>query len=316
MVEQTQVVTNDKLDFLQSARAALGALDWRVAAALTATIVFWASAFPAIREGIAAYTPGHLALLRFLVASLALGVLALAMRMPLPALRDWPGIIGTAFLGVVVYHVSLNTGEISVAPGTASVIVAAAPAIMALLAVIFLKERLAAWGWMGIAVSFGGVAFIALGSGEGLSLDTRALFVVLAAVAQGGFFAGQKPIASRLGALRFTTCSIWAGTVMLLVFSPGLIENVQAAPLSATLSAVFLGIFPSAIGYATWAYVLSHMPAARASSFIYLIPALAILISWVWLGEAPTLIAIGGGVVVLLGVIMVNTWGKVRAKTG
>jgi drug/metabolite transporter (DMT)-like permease len=284
-----------------------------VVGAVAVTVTVWAAAFPAIRAGLDAYTPGHVALLRFLVASAALAVMALFMRMPLPALRDWPGITGTAILGVFTYHVALNTGEISVPAGTASVIVAAAPVITALLAVIFLRERLSLLGWIGIITSFGGVAFITLGKGQGLGMDARIIYVVIAALAQGSFFASQKPLVARLGALRYTTCALWAGTVILLVFTPGLFEQVQSAPLDATLSVVFLGIFPSAIGYATWAYTLSKIPASRASSFLYLIPAIAILISWLWLGETPTIVTVIGGVIVLAGVIMVNTWGKAKA---
>ena len=56
-----------------------------IVAAAVATVVFWGSAFAGIRAGLHSYSPTHLALLRFLVASLVLGVYALATRMRLPA---------------------------------------------------------------------------------------------------------------------------------------------------------------------------------------------------------------------------------------
>ena len=66
--------------------------------------------------------------------------------------------------------------------GTASFLVASAPVFVALLARLFLRERLLPWGWAGIGTSFAGVAVIALGTGAGLRIDARAL-VVLAATA-------------------------------------------------------------------------------------------------------------------------------------
>lgn len=282
----------------------------RVALAIAATVFFWASAFAGIRAALTAYSPEHLALLRYLIASLVLAGYALVSRMPLPRWRDVPGIALTGFLGITVYSYTLNTGEQSVSAGIASMIVASAPIFVALLATAFLGERLRGWGWLGILICFSGVTVIALGTGDGFALNPKALFVLAAAVVQSLYFVGQKPYLKRYTPLQYTTFAIWSGTVFLMVFAPGLVDQMKAAPSNATLAIVYMGVFPGALAYACWAYALSKIPASRAASFLYLVPAFAIAIAWLWLGEAPTWIAIGGGALVLAGVILVNTRGK------
>lgn len=282
--------------------------------ALLVTILCWASAFAGIRAGLHGYTPFHLAELRYLVASLSLGGYALFRRMPLPQVRDLPGIALTGIVGIGIYNLALNVGETSVPAGVASFLVNTAPIFTALLALVLLHERLRLWGWIGMSVSFVGVAATALGIQEGFHLDVRAIIVLVAALAQSIYFVSQKPYLKRYSAFQYTSYAIWAGTIFLLFFSSGMIREVQSAPLNATLAMIYLGVFPGAIAYVSWAYVLAHLSAARAASFLYLVPALAIGIAWIWLGEFPTPVSFLGGVLVIAGVILVNTHRKRSAE--
>jgi drug/metabolite transporter (DMT)-like permease len=280
--------------------------DRRVFGAICVVLIIWASAFAGIRAGLESYSPGVLVLLRFLVASGLLAVYALAVRMPLPAPRDVPMILLAGFLGFTGYHVGLTYGEVTVESGSASLLIASVPVFTALLAVLFLGERMGVTGWAGTLASFGGAALIAVGEGQGLSVDPGVLPILFAAVSESIFFVVQRPYLERYGSLRMTTYSIWFGTLFMLVWTPELWEEVAEASFEATASVVYLGIFPTVIAYVALAYAFSRLPASRAVSFLYAIPVLAFVVAWVWLGETPTWLSVLGGTIALCGVVIVN----------
>jgi drug/metabolite transporter (DMT)-like permease len=277
------------------------------------TVVLWASAFPGIRASLGAYSPAHVALLRYGTASLALAVYAAVTRMPLPHWRDIPTFVALGIVGISFYNVALNTGEVTVPSAVASFIIASAPIFMALQAQFLLGERLRVWGWLGIGISFGGVALMSLRGAHGWSLDWHAPLVLLAALAQSIYSIGQKRLVRRYSAFACTAYAIWAGTLVLLIFAPGVVQAVQTAPTSATVAVIYLGIFPGAIAYVAWSQALAHLPASTAASFLYIVPVFALLIAWIWLGEVPLVVTLIGGLLVIVGVIIVNLRGRLSA---
>jgi drug/metabolite transporter (DMT)-like permease len=285
-------------------------LDLRALIAIVVTLLFWASAFAGIRAGLLGYAPGALVLLRFLVASLVLIVYAIATRMRLPALRDVPAILLQGFFGIAVYQITLTFGEQTVSAGAASLLIASVPCFTALMATLFLGERLTVWGWLGIIISFSGVTIISIGSQGGLRFSPGALLILVGAIAECIYFITQKRYMLKYSGIELSTYAIWSGTLFMLVFAPQLMQELPHAPMGLTLAIVYLGIFPAAIGYVTWSYALSLSPASVTTSFLNISPILAVLIAWIWLGEVPAFFSIVGGVVIILGVLLVNTRGR------
>jgi len=291
-------------------------MDAATLSALFFTLLLWASAFAGIRVGLEGYGPFHLALFRFLVASFTLLLLIPIGRLRAPRAADIPLIGLLGFLGITVYHVALNQGELTVGAGAASLLIASGPVFSAVLAAVFFGERLSSVGWAGIGVGFCGVALIALGEGGGLRFSSGALWIVLAALSTSLYFVFQKYLHGRYTSFEVTAYTLWAGTLWMLPLLPGLPRALAEAPPAATWSVVYLGIGPGALAYAAWTFALSRAAASRVTSFLYLSPALAVAIAWIWLGELPSFLALFGGALAIAGVAITQNAGRAPTSSG
>jgi drug/metabolite transporter (DMT)-like permease len=274
--------------------------------AAAGTVLLWASAFPAITVAVRGLGPAGLAVARLAVASAALALVAPWMGVRRPRPRDLPLIALCGLAGMTGYQLLLNAGERVVPAGTASLLVATAPVYASLLAVAFLGERATRRRWAGSAVALAGTALIA--ASHGLGFGVSALIVLAAAVLQAIFHTAQKPLLARYTGFEVTAYAMWAGTVFILPWTGSLLRALWGpgahAGGAAIGSAVFLGLAPSAAGFVLWAYAMARMDVGRVTVSLYLVPAAAIGISLVWLGQVPGPAELTGGAIALAGVLL------------
>jgi drug/metabolite transporter (DMT)-like permease len=279
--------------------------DRRPLLAAAVTVVLWASAFVAIRSAGQDFSPGALALGRLLPASAVLGVISLSQRAGWPPRAAWPGIVATGALWFGVYMVALNWGEQHVDAGTAAMVVNVGPILIALLSGWLLREGLRRSLLLGITVSFAGVILVGIATSTGRSPSLLGVMLcLLAAVSYAVAVISQKPALRHASALQVTTFGCALGTIACLPFTGQLLSQLATAPVTATLSVIYLGVFPTAVAFTTWAYALSRTSAARMGATTYLVPALTVLLGWAILGEVPTWLALAGGALCLAGVAL------------
>jgi drug/metabolite transporter (DMT)-like permease len=278
------------------------------------TIVLWASAFVAIRHVGHVVSPGPLTLGRLLVGSLVLGLVMLTRRRPLPARRYWPRLVICGVLWFGLYSVALNAAERRIDAGTASMLVNVGPVFIAVMAGLFLGEGFPRRLLVGTAISLAGVVVIGLATSGGGSADAVGVALCLLAAASYSIaMVVQKPLLADLPGLQVTWLACTIGAVVCLPFGPGLVRELDGADASIWWWVVYLGAFPTAIGFTTWAYALARTSAGRLGATTYLVPPVAILLSWLLLGETPAGLALLGGLLCIGGVYVTRRAPRVPA---
>ncbi len=271
--------------------------------AALAAVGLWASAFVAIRSAGRSLGPGPLALGRLVVGSVALGVLVLVRREPLPPRRALGGIAVCGLLWFGLYNVALNAAERRVDAGTAAMLVNIGPILIAILAGVILREGFPPRLLGGCVISFAGAVVIGVAtSGGGVSESWGAVLCVVAALAYAGGVVAQKPVLRHASALYVTWLACTTGALSCLPFASSLVHQLGHAGAGTIGWMVYLGLAPTAIGFACWAYGLARTTAGRMGSTTYLVPPLTVLLGWAFLGEVPPALALPGGALCLAGV--------------
>ncbi len=276
---------------------------WLPPAAVGVTLLLWASAFVAIRHLAGTFSPGSLSLGRLVIGSICLGVVALGRGLPRPTRGQWVSIVTIGVLWFGIYNVALNAGEEDVDAGTAVMLIQVSPVLVALLAAIFLNERFTLYLGLGLALAFGGVALIATASGDtGDRSVTGVVLCLVAAVVYSVSLVLQKPLVARLPAIHVTWLACTVGAVVCLPFLGRLVDDTRSAAAVDVWWVVYLGVFPTAIAFTTFAYALRTMSASSLGVTTYLVPPITIVMGWLFLSETPPGMAYVGGGLALVGV--------------
>lgn len=309
----TTVADSAAADAPRAAAPATG-VDWLALGAALLTVVLWASAFVGIRAVADDLSPGAFTLGRLLVAAVVLGIFVAIRRPGLPTQRrDWLLIAVSGVVWFGGYFTALNAGEALVDAGTAAMLVNVGPILIALFAGLFLGEGFPQRLVVGSAIAFMGTLVIGVATGGQADAPNAPLGVALCLIAAVAYATGvtvQKPALANVPALSVTAIACAIGALVTLPFGPLLLDEIGTAPPDAIAWVVYLGIFPTAIAFTTWAFALNRTSAGRLGSMTYLVPPVAIGLAWLILDEVPPALAFLGGTLCIAGVIVARSRGR------
>ena len=268
-------------------------------------VLLWASSFVGIRAAVIDFSPIEIAVLRFIISSVALLLDTITQKPLLPNKRDFFLFLLLGFV-FFVNHISLNYGTQRITAGETTLIVSTSQLFQVLLAYLFLKEAISNRFLLGLSFCFFGVAIIAFQNSIGVSRNLGVVFVLVAAITNAIFFVLQKPLLKKFSPLEVVSYSTWITTLLLLPFGGRVIGKLSIANPNSTFSVIYIGI-AAVIANVCWSRVLSKMEASKAAIFLYTIPVMAIIIGFLWLQELPSLVSCLGGAIILGGVILSNS---------
>ncbi len=275
------------------------------------TILFWSLAYVLTRLTLKYFSAFSLGFLRYFAASAALLVMVLIMKIEIPKRKDWIWFLLSGFFGFFLYMIAFNKGCETVTAATSSVIIATAPVITALLARLAYREKISGIQWVATGVEFSGVIVLTLLNNT-FSINNGILWLMIAALSLSTYNLLQRKLTRQYSGTQASAYSIFVGTIMLFIFMPRALPEVQSAPSVQILYIAILGIFSSAIAYVTWAQALKRARyTSSVSNYMFITPFLTTLLGFILAGETPDFSTVVGGTVIMAGVLIFNFGNKI-----
>jgi drug/metabolite transporter (DMT)-like permease len=272
-------------------------------------MVVWAANFIVVKSAVAVLPPVGFTFLRFSLASTTL-LLLLRWRegsIGLPR-RDLIAICALGAMGFGVYQILWTTGLTTIPAGDSALIIAATPVLVAFLAVLARSDVLTPGKLVGGVVSFGGVALV-IASGQGLSLGgslAGEAITLLAAICWAFYTAFGAPFLRRYSPLRATTWATLAGTAVLAPIAASQLATVDTADLTPGVvgAVLYSGFLAAGVANVVVSNGIKVVGPTRTAALQFLVPALAVLLAFVFLGEPVRPGQVIGGLVIVGGVLI------------
>jgi drug/metabolite transporter (DMT)-like permease len=279
--------------------------------------VFWSWSFVATKVLVRYLSVLDIVAIRFLLAVPPMLALVLVRRLfPRLARRDMRALLGGA--GILLVHFLIQITGLRTATATnAGWLIAVAPIPIAILAHVFLRERIGAAQVSGMAVATVGILLLVSG-GDPRELSWFAhegdWLILASCVTWAAFTVSTRDISRRHPPLGVTTlllavCGVASLVAMLSTSDPG---ALLAIPLEGILAALFLAFFCTFLAFWFWQEGVARLGASRTGFFLYLMPVTTMVVAVPYLHESFGWIPACGGVLVLAGVALAER--KPRAR--
>lgn len=274
------------------------------------TVMLWSTGFVFTRIAVRDIGPFPLGLLRYGSAAVILVVIGLVKHIGLPKMKDVPLFLVLGALGFFFYQIFFNIAMTTITAATASVVTATVPVLTAFFASLLFRENLGKLGWVAVCIEFAGILVLTLWQRE-VSIGWGLVWMIIAALCFAGYNLIQRFATKRYSSVQSTVYTITASALIFLFFLPQAVEEVQTAPVGSLLAVLFMGIFPSAIGFLLWTKALSiAKQIGDVTNFMFVTPLLSTLLEILLIGDIPDAGTITGGVMILLGVALFNNRGR------
>ncbi len=274
-------------------------------------VIFWGSSFIATKVALKELSPETIISLRLIIASVFLLITALLLKKDFSINLKSHGFIFILAL-IAVFHLMIQvTGLKYTTASNTGWIIGTAPIFMAILAAIFFREKIGLLKIGGIIIAMFGLLLL-IGKGNITNVDLIKnkgdLLVLASAFTWGVYSMVNKKISLSYSPMMTILYLFIMMAVIIIPFNlnAASVNSVVHLSLNGWISILFLGLFCSGIAYVIWAYSLRDLESAKVGAFLYFEPLVTVLAAWVLLNESITLLMILSGVIITLGVVLVN----------